>query len=591
MPVTFADAHGQPLEQIFNIPSRTQPFLTPSWHLGRPVTILLDGAGGQSSGHVSRVPLRSELSSDDDASKRIHFRAQLKVEHTLALMLSINEKYFCDASLVAASRLARALRAEATLRLQRRWATYVHTVLNDASTLPVDAVPKGMRAAGLRVALGAMCHNALVAHGSTRRGARAFGCDYDGELCLGVGASGCHWGYKWHGSMRPCLNINAEEIVDVSLMHRHALFVTSAGDAWICGLQYLHPRRRIESPERLLTGITGIRICMASAGFNHTALLANDGRVFTFGEGQLGTGGERQGQLGRGENVERSEHPREVTALSPEAIGVRVAGVAAGKSTTFAYDTLGRLWACGKNGTPQEQYTVTGHGLPAGQHHYTFTPKPVSVLIEAGANIVRVSAGLHHVLALDSKGQIWAWGRNANGELGLGDNMPHIMPELVSRTAAGSSEALPQFVSIAAGVFSSSAVGVDGTAWMWGDSRRCVGLQAPVHLRLRRTPRGLGRRPAVWPHRPRKEEHIHAPIEALQFRGEGILRVVAGSMGTVLVSRGGACFVVGPNGQPTLAPSLYSRISPSNHAPNFAVSKLEVKSPRPNPAWSWRLGV
>lgn len=591
MPVTFADAHDKPLEQIFVIPGRTKSFLAPSWHLGQPINVLLESDCLETS-LIPCIPLQN-TTLPIESSKFPRIRSNVKAETTIVLVLSISEDFFWDDNFVAVSRASKALRLEASLQLERRWTKYVETVLKDTSTLPRNAVPKGMSAAGLGIALGASGCSALVTKSKNQRGALAFGENRDGELGLGVGSYGVNYSCegKWHGSLKPCLKVDDEVILDATLMHRHALFLTSYGRVHISGMVYSVPRARIESPQELMHGIASVQICMVSAGFDHSVLLGCDGRVFTFGE--IGGNRDREGQLGRGANIVHRQRPTEVQPLSPSAIGARIVGVAAGTHTTFAHDNLGRLWAWGRNGTPHADYSVTGHGAQlTQQYQYTMKPKQVEVLAEADARLVRVSAGMHHVMALDSNGQIWAWGRNLNGELGLGNKSPQLTPKAISAIAASSSESLPPCVSIAAGHLSSSAVGVDGSVWMWGDARRCVGLQAPLYLRLRRTPLGLGRRLAAWPHEPRIAKHLQAPVEAHYFRDAGIIRVVAGSLGTVFVSRGGACFVVSPISKYGNFRGPLTHASSEFNLKNPRFSELEKKGTTMlQSAWFWRLNV
>ncbi|ESQ48976.1 hypothetical protein EUTSA_v10020741mg [Eutrema salsugineum] len=78
-----------------------------------------------------------------------------------------------------------------------------------------------------------------------------------------------------------------------------------------------------------------------------------------------------------------------------------------------------------------------------------------------------ISAGHYHSLAVTSGGEIWAWGRNEEGQLG--------------RIASRSSRSEPkrveglENVSVRAGFASgviSTAIGDDGSLWVWGRSKR-----------------------------------------------------------------------------------------------------------------------
>jgi alpha-tubulin suppressor-like RCC1 family protein len=83
-----------------------------------------------------------------------------------------------------------------------------------------------------------------------------------------------------------------------------------------------------------------------------------------------------------------------------------------------------------------------------------------TVTLPVGLTARRVVAGGNHALALLSDGGVYAWGRNANGQLGLGDQATRTAPTRVVLPAAA--------VAIAAGRDFSLAVLTDGTVYAWG---------------------------------------------------------------------------------------------------------------------------
>lgn len=73
---------------------------------------------------------------------------------------------------------------------------------------------------------------------------------------------------------------------------------------------------------------------------------------------------------------------------------------------------------------------------------------------------VAVAAGENHSLALTDDGKVWAWGYNDFGQLGRGTaNFDGDPPEVV--------DGLPTIAAIAAGLFHSMALGIDGRVWVW----------------------------------------------------------------------------------------------------------------------------
>ncbi|WP_371876541.1 RCC1 domain-containing protein, partial [Pyxidicoccus fallax] len=73
----------------------------------------------------------------------------------------------------------------------------------------------------------------------------------------------------------------------------------------------------------------------------------------------------------------------------------------------------------------------------------------------------RLAAGAQHSLHVAADGTAWAWGGNGVGQLGLGDfSHQHLAPTRVPE--------LTDVVGVAAGDRHSLALRADGTVWAWG---------------------------------------------------------------------------------------------------------------------------
>ncbi len=82
-------------------------------------------------------------------------------------------------------------------------------------------------------------------------------------------------------------------------------------------------------------------------------------------------------------------------------------------------------------------------------------------------NFIAIATGTSHTLALRGDGSVWAWGDNANGQLGNGTTNPADQPTAVV-TSGGAP--LTDVVAIAAGRDHSVAVKGDSTVWTWGNN-------------------------------------------------------------------------------------------------------------------------
>lgn len=95
-----------------------------------------------------------------------------------------------------------------------------------------------------------------------------------------------------------------------------------------------------------------------------------------------------------------------------------------------------------------------------------YVPTPVPSL---PPSVAAVAAGHYHSLAVSAVGEVWAWGRNEEGQLGRGLNAPRntwSKPEQVRGLEN------VQVRSVSASGVVSAAIGCDGSLWVWGRSKR-----------------------------------------------------------------------------------------------------------------------
>lgn len=93
---------------------------------------------------------------------------------------------------------------------------------------------------------------------------------------------------------------------------------------------------------------------------------------------------------------------------------------AAGTQFTVFLTSDGRVYTCGMD-------RLTGQ---AEQRHRS-QHKPQQLLALAGHTIVRIAVGAEHTLALSDVGDVWGWGTNTEGQLGLGHTISVREPQLI----------------------------------------------------------------------------------------------------------------------------------------------------------------
>ena len=179
-------------------------------------------------------------------------------------------------------------------------------------------------------------------------------------------------------------------------------------------------------------------------GYDNAAILLNDGKVISWGNGGSGSQG----------NHTSSDASVPVYILDAE--GKELDGIikiSKGNDFTIALREDGTVWAWGYNA-----YGQLGNG-GTGNRNYA-----AEVLDETGSthlkDIIDINTSMYTSFALTKYGELVTWGYNAYGELangGTGNSSLPIYPESIDNV-----------VKIVSASHNAMALKSDGTVWAWG---------------------------------------------------------------------------------------------------------------------------
>ena len=196
----------------------------------------------------------------------------------------------------------------------------------------------------------------------------------------------------------------------------------------------------------------GVRFTQASVGLMHLLALGSDGNLYSWGDNT-------SGQLGDGTTTSSGTSYALRKVIMP-ADGTKFTRISAGFTYSLAIGSDGNLYSWGNN-----TYGQLGNGT--NDNNFNFTPSKVS-LPTGVTKFTQISAGTNHSLALDSDGNLYSWGYNYYGQLGMGNiNSGQFTPSKGSMPADGT-----KFTQISAGYFHSLALGSDGNVYSWGDNSK-----------------------------------------------------------------------------------------------------------------------
>ncbi|PKA54527.1 Ultraviolet-B receptor UVR8 [Apostasia shenzhenica] len=189
-----------------------------------------------------------------------------------------------------------------------------------------------------------------------------------------------------------------------------------------------------------LAGSPARYVVLVSAGASHSVALLSDKLVCSWGRGE-------DGQLGHG-NAEDCLVPTLLNTLG----GLQILSITCGADHTIAYsESELQLYSWGWG-----DFGRLGHGDSSD----VFTPQPIIAL--QGIKVKQIACGDSHCLAVTAKGEVHSWGRNQNGQLGLGTTEDSLVPKIIEAFQGISVK------MVAAGAEHSAAVTENGDLYGWG---------------------------------------------------------------------------------------------------------------------------
>ncbi|KAF7480263.1 Hypothetical predicted protein [Marmota monax] len=254
----------------------------------------------------------------------------------------------------------------------------------------------------------------------------------------------------------------------------------------------------------------GDQLLQAASGERHSLLLLNHHEVHSFGDNSLGQLGQR--------GVPRRERPGLIQSLAT----LRVAFVSCGKEHSLAVCHRGRVFAWGAGSEGQ---------LGIGEiKEINFIPKKINAL--ADIKIIQVSCGHYHSLALSKDGQVFSWGKNSHGQLGLGNEFPsQASPQRVK-----SLEGIP-LAQVAAGGAHSFALSLCGTSFGWGNNNA-----GQLALSGKNVP-----------------EQSYKPRSIGALKNLGVIYISCGDEHTAVLTQDGRVFTFGDNSRGQLGHSTTAK--------------------------------
>ncbi len=239
----------------------------------------------------------------------------------------------------------------------------------------------------------------------------------------------------------PVLINGLKDIVQVSCGGLHCVALDKNGNVWVWGDNYYGQLGLGYSgaPQYTPVKLSIDNVKMVAAGMGYTVVLKNDGSVWAWGENNYGTTGSSE--------KENTLTPAKVSGL------LSIVMIDAGYDHTLALRSDGTVWGWG-DGKENNLLDGQGYNNPV----FVNTPRQINSLPMA----TDIVAAEHCSMALGSDGNLYVWGSNGDGQ--YGNSIDLQMPEATAQKVPSMSDV----VSMSAGLGHCVAIKKDGSVWAWG---------------------------------------------------------------------------------------------------------------------------
>lgn len=264
------------------------------------------------------------------------------------------------------------------------------------------------------------------------------------------------WRGESYTQVEPRRLVKSKQYTQLACGTDFMLGLTGSGDVFAWGTNFAGEGSASMTPIQLDTSAVkdnGAHIVQVAAGHAHCAAIDSNGHVLTWGDnGGWYSGG---GQLGHG-NTDSLVAPTYIESFID--YGAKAKQISLGTQHTLVLTEDGEVMACGHG-----EYGRIG----TGNLENVETLETVEELVDE--TITQISAGNSFSVALAESGNVYTWGKNDAGQLGLKDTALDIM----------SMEAYPQLVldavslgekpvHVDAGFKRCAIVTAEGSLYVWG---------------------------------------------------------------------------------------------------------------------------
>lgn len=243
-----------------------------------------------------------------------------------------------------------------------------------------------------------------------------------------------------------------KKIKSISLGYKRIMLIDMENNLYGCGRNYYGELGLDETSDNIkLTRIPlpkGKKPILVACSFNHSIILTEDNKIYSFGLNQ-----KRQlGFKNKNEDDYESQYITKAT-LMPLPKYIKPIDITLGNDFSFILSEDGNLYSFGDNSFGQ-----------LGIGNKKMQKKPQLVIFPDGVKANTITSNGNHSLVIGTDGNLYGFGQNKHGQLGLGDKRNRATPTKIDLP----NEVKP--IKISVGFFHSLVVGSDGNLYFSGEN-------------------------------------------------------------------------------------------------------------------------
>jgi len=246
--------------------------------------------------------------------------------------------------------------------------------------------------------------------------------------------------------------LKGKRVVSVSCGESHSLAITEYGDLYSWGRgregQLGHGTRDNSNEPRAVEKLSHERIVRGQCGHSHSVALTDTGKVYNWGKVHKLL-----------DDVEMAAKPTRYYGIGVENPGERTQDMLQRSHLEYLSGTISEE---GDEAPNQDQLEQIQLGQEFGRFANFTQTTPMFVEALRGKKIVEIAAGYACTAAITDSGQLYMWGFNEKGQLGLGHRFNSDVPRLVHSLND------IRLVGVACGSHHTVALDEHGHVYSWG---------------------------------------------------------------------------------------------------------------------------